>query len=135
MLVKGLDHLNLTVHNLPQIVKWYKNVFGFTVVEEGIVNGKPSSIIQCGEAMLCLYENEDVEAGKNGSTLNHFGVRISNREQWEETIEREDIIVLYDGPVRWPHSTAWYIHDPMGHEIKWYCGTMIVYNFNPLTAE
>lgn len=118
MLVSGLDHLNLNVQNVAKTVEWYKNVFGFYLVEQGIANGKPWNIIRCGNAMLCLFENEDVKLRENASTLNHFGLRITSREKWEKTIERENIVILYGGPVRWPHSTAWYIQDPMGHEIE-----------------
>jgi hypothetical protein len=56
------------------------------------------------------------ESGLHG--INHFGLRITDEKAWQRTLAAENIEVLYDGPVRWPHSTSWYILDPTGWEIE-----------------
>ncbi len=73
--------------------------------------------------MLCIYEHPDYgDVSKSGTGgrhgINHFGLRISDRKAWEETVEREKITVMYDGEVHWPHSSSWYITDPTGYEIE-----------------
>ncbi|MCZ7585733.1 MAG: hypothetical protein M5R36_21735 [Deltaproteobacteria bacterium] len=45
-------------------------------------------------------------------------MRVTDRAALEQALEREGVEVLYGGPVRWPHSWAWYINDPTGHEIE-----------------
>lgn len=125
MSVTQLDHLNLSVSNFKETVEWYQKVFGFILVEKGIQDDKPWGIIQKESALLCIYEQQDLvlldrfeSAEKSIHYLAHFGLRIDNQQVWEETIKREKIDVMYDGPIRWPKSIAWYIKDPTGWEIE-----------------
>jgi hypothetical protein len=53
--------------------------------------------------------------------INHFGLRITDRAAFEATVERERLEFSYPSPVRWPHSTAWYVLDPTGYEIEVAC--------------
>ncbi len=125
MRIKNIDHLNLTVADFDATVTWYNRVFGFELVEEDVQDGTRWGVIRQGDAMLCIYQFADCrledrfamrKRGLHG--INHFGLRITDRDDWEKTIGRENIEVLYDGPIRWPHSTSWYIKDPTGHEIE-----------------
>ena len=57
--------------------------------------------------MLCIYEHPDYgEVSKSGTGgrhgINHFGLRITDRKAWEETVEREKLEVHYGGEVDWP---------------------------------
>ena len=65
-----------------------------------------------------MFEDPDAQRARGVHGLNHFGLRITDRAGWEKTMEREGIEPEYGGPVRWPHSTAWYIQDPTGYEIE-----------------
>lgn len=125
MRLKNIDHLNLTVASFDETVAWYNRVFGFTLVEEAMQDGTRWGVIRNGEVMLCIYEYADCryedrfEMRRRGlHGINHFGLRITDRTAWEETITRENLTVLYDGPVVWPHSTSWYVQDPTGWEIE-----------------
>jgi catechol 2,3-dioxygenase-like lactoylglutathione lyase family enzyme len=125
MQVKHLDHLNLSVDDLSASISWYGRVFGFQPVEEGVYQGEPWVILKSGDALLCLYEDPSREA-PGGAALrargihgvNHFGFRITDREAFEDVLEREDVPVNYGGVVEWPHSLAWYVNDPSGYEIE-----------------
>ncbi len=125
MKVMQLDHLNLSVDDLQQSIDWYGRVFGFEVVERGTMPAGPWCVIKSGTAMLCIYQHperehfdgDELEARKVHG-FNHFGLRIDDAAAWKDTVKREDIEVLYDGPVSWPHSTAWYVRDPTGYEIE-----------------
>lgn len=125
MHLKNIDHLNLTVANFEETVAWYGRIFGFELVEEGMQDETRWGVIRQGEVMLCIYQFEDGrfedrfalrEMGLHG--INHFGLRITDRKAWEGTITREDLKVLYGGPIRWAHSTSWYVTDPTGWEIE-----------------
>ncbi len=124
-MIKQLDHLNITVRDFRESVDWYRRVFDFELVEEGLQDGSPWGVIRSGEAMFCIYEHRDIEMldrhamrarGLHG--LNHIGLRITDREEWLARADREGVEILYDGSVRWPHSTSWYIQDPTGWEIE-----------------
>ena len=125
MTIKHLDHLNLTVRNLQESIDWYGRIFGFAVAERGMKQGRPWAILRGGEALLCLYEDpargapdyEQIPSGKVHG-LSHFGLRITDRAELERTLSREQVVFSYPSPVRWPHSTAWYLEDPTGYEIE-----------------
>jgi catechol-2,3-dioxygenase len=125
MLVSKLDHINLSVHCFDETVNWYNKIFGFNLVEEGIENGVKWGVIRSNDAMLCIYEvNELVQLDrfemkdKGLHYLAHFGLRITNKQSWEEIIKKEKLGILYNGVIKWPHSLAWYIKDPTGWEIE-----------------
>jgi len=128
MTVKHLDHLNMSVRNVEETADWYGRVFGFAVVERGTYKDAPWGILRSGEAMLCVYQDPDREAldgdelrAKRLHGVNHFGLRISDRAAFEAVIARERLEFSYPSPVRWPHSTAWYVLDPTGYEIEVAC--------------
>ena len=126
MTVKQLDHLNMSVRDVEESAAWYGRVFGFEVVEkETDAQGRPWGVLRAGDALLCVYEKPELEfedsdqrQGRGVHGVNHFGLRIADREEWEATMRREGIVPGYGGPVRWPHSTAWYVQDPTGYEIE-----------------
>ncbi len=126
MQVKHLDHLNLSVQDFENTVAWYGRVLGFALVEEGVQEGVRWGVIRAGEAMLCIYEHpelhaEDADTQREQHGLHgiaHFGLRITDRAAWEDTVAREGLPVRFGGPIEWPHSTAWYINDPTGYEIE-----------------
>jgi catechol 2,3-dioxygenase-like lactoylglutathione lyase family enzyme len=125
MQVKHLDHLNLSVKDFDETKSWYARVFGFETVEECVQDGKRWGNQQAGEALLCVYEDparafldgDQLEA-KELHGVNHFSLRIRDREEWEQTIRRENVPVQYGGAYRYPHSTSWYVNDPTGYEIE-----------------
>ena len=129
MNVQHLDHLNMTVADFDQTVEWYGRVFGFHPVEEDVdEEGVRWGVIRAGAAMLCIYEHPELRhedrfamAGQGYHTVSHFGLRMSDRRAWEETVAREQVPLSYGGPVRWPRSTAWYVKDPTGYEIEVVC--------------
>ena len=127
-MIKHLDHLNMSVRSVDEQAAWYGRVFGFTVVERGERAGQPWAILRSGDAMLCIYEDPSREALDSDGLrerhihgLNHFGLRVTDRERWERILANEQLAFSYPSPVEWPHSTAWYVRDPSGYEIEVAC--------------
>ncbi len=125
MQVKQLDHINLSVDSLSTSVDWYARVFGFSVVERGVMDGSPWAILKAGEAMLALYEDgarthHDRFSLKDRRLhgLNHFALRVDDRAAWESRVLEQAIPVEYEGAVEWPHSVSWYLVDPTGYQIE-----------------
>lgn len=125
MQVKQLDHLNMTVRDFDETVAFYSRVFGFRLVEESVRNGVRWGVIRAGDAMLCIYEHPDKELldqdemrARGLQGINHFALRVTDKEAFEAVIARENLTLYYGGRIRWGHSDSWYIKDPTGYEIE-----------------
>lgn len=121
MKVKQLDHLNLTVRDFEETADWYARVFGFEIVEDKVdADGRRWGVLRSGDAMLCIYEHPELEFTRHDKThrINHFSLRIDDREAWESVLEREQLELQWGGETRWPHSVAWYVNDPTGWQIE-----------------
>ena len=116
MLVKHLDHLNLYVNDLAETERFYADLFGFERVEGGVQGSTPWAILKAGDAMLAVYEQPSLP--KNRPGMNHFALRITDREAWLAAVERTGTSIRYGGAIRWNHSTSWYLSDPSGYEIE-----------------
>jgi lactoylglutathione lyase len=119
-----LDHINLTVKNLQDSIEWYGKVFGFKLVESGTSPwGKKWGIVAFNDSMISMTENAgriaaDKDLGKSAHHIDHFGIRVSDLERWQKTIQDHQIKVNYGGEVNYPTSKSWYIFDPSGHSIE-----------------
>ncbi len=114
----GFDHLNLSVRDLGETAAWYRRVFGFERVEEGVWDGVPWAILRSGDSMLCAYEHPELgapDAKTRHHRIRHAGFRIRDRAAWEAVLAREGLEHEY---VPYPHSESWYVADPTGHEIE-----------------
>ncbi len=120
----SLDHLNFSVRSFAESALWYQNTFGFEKVEEGVEKDGPWGVLRAGDAMLCIYESPklaDLRTSPESEKFHyiyHFGIRIHDREKWEQTVERHKIHLYYGGAIRYPHSTSWYVKDPTGYMIE-----------------
>ena len=115
-----LDHVNFTVNNFNASVDWYKRVFHFDLVEEGVNKiGKKWGILRNGNNMLAISEYPDrkVNECENYHRMNHFGIRLVDTQEWEETLKREKVQIGY-GIITYPNSKSWYVLDPTGNEIE-----------------
>jgi catechol 2,3-dioxygenase-like lactoylglutathione lyase family enzyme len=119
-----LDHINLTVDNLDQSIEWYRSVFGFELVESGVTpRGLAWRIVAHNDSMICMTEYAGrLSANRNDQKsfhqMNHFGIRVSDKNKWQKKIQENKLELFYGGPIEYPNSMSWYIHDPSGHEIE-----------------
>jgi catechol 2,3-dioxygenase-like lactoylglutathione lyase family enzyme len=121
--VAALDHLNLSVRNFEETAAWYQRVFGFQVAERGLYEGLPWGVLKNGNSMLCVYESPDKKPPRGDETENshqisHFGLRIHDQDAWRKTLGEQKVPTYYGSPVRYPHSTSWYVTDPTGYMIE-----------------
>lgn len=119
-----LDHINLTVANLKDSIEWYGKIFGFELVESGISpKGVPWSIVALDDSMICMSEYPARTAADKAEDTSvhqiyHFGIRVSDQDKWQKTIQHHKLKLYYDSPLPYQYSKSWYIHDPSGHEIE-----------------
>ena len=115
-----IDHINFSIKNFDESVRWYQDIFNFELVEEGESEGIHWGILKNGENMLALseYPGKDLIRSNDIHKIYHFGIRLVDRMEWEETINKHMLKTFYGSPIDHPHSTSWYIQDPTGHEIE-----------------
>ncbi len=123
--VRHLDHINLTVRDLERSLIFYRDLFGFEVEEQGTrEDGVPWAIVRSAAAMLCLYELPDLPSGPAyperpvQQGMSHFALRIENGHAFARLLTDRRVPLLFGGPIRWPHSTSYYLADPTGHHIE-----------------
>jgi catechol 2,3-dioxygenase-like lactoylglutathione lyase family enzyme len=119
-----LDHMNLTVRNLDESIKWYQNLFGFEYKEGDLKHPtEPWAIVSVDDMAMCMYEDKSLvnvnEVSKtHHHRVNHFGIRVSDQVAWEQKVKENNVKVLYGGAYKYPNSLSWYLLDPSGHEIE-----------------
>ena len=118
-----LDHINLSVSSAQQSVQWYREIFGFEKVEEGLNSeGKPWVIIANNDSMLCMSEmKRSPRTGEGDSKQHqvfHFGFRIKDLDAWEQKLKQHQLKLYYGGVNEYPHSKSWYVKDPDGYTIE-----------------
>jgi lactoylglutathione lyase len=117
--ITGVDHLNLNVKSLSESQKYYSELFGFELREEGTSasSGAPYVILGLkNKIYLCLYENES--ADKETRFLNHLGFHVENFDEVLKELEARNLPYLYGGHVQYQNSRSVYTEDPNGIEIE-----------------
>ena len=112
---KQIDHVNMSVKNLAESVRFYNRLFGFEVLKEQ--PHKNSMIIGNKTVKLCLYE-EPVHYTKNRGAINHFGLNVENFDEILKVCKSMNVTVRYGGIRQWEKSRSLYIEDPNGYEIE-----------------
>ncbi len=119
-----IDHINLTAENLKNSIEWYKQIFGFALVESGTTpQGIKWGIVAFNDFMICITEYSgrvaaDKLEDKSAHQIYHFGIRVSDIEHWQKTVKDNKLKLYYGGQIEYPSSKSWYVHDPSGHEIE-----------------
>jgi len=118
-----LDHVNITVNQLDESIKWYQELFGFEKVESGITQqGKRWAIVACNDSMIAMTEYPEKQPAnqkfQSEQRIFHFGIRVENADAWRAKIKAHNLKLYYGGEIDYPSSRSWYIHDPSGHEIE-----------------
>ncbi len=114
MKILGLDHLNLSINDLDKSLKFYKNLFGFELKEEGISGGQRWAILGISDTlMLALYESKEKHTYAG---FNHFGLVVDHLEEFLLKANKENVKV--ELLIDYPKSKSAYIKDPDGIEIE-----------------
>lgn len=117
--IKQIDHINMRVKDLNESIDFYSRLFGFEMKEDRRKEHEPWAIIGLSNvAYLCLYEHPGKEIPREGLTINHFGLVLTDFDEALAKLEEHGVPILYGGPVDWPKSRSIYIKDPNGHEIE-----------------
>ena len=117
--VSRLGHIGIHVTDVEKSIEFYRKNFGFEMKEDETKSDEPWAIIGLPKvAYLCMYEHPGKTKPDDGLTINHFGLALTDFDAATAELKKNDVEILYGGPVQWPHSRSLYIKDPSGHEIE-----------------
>lgn len=113
--ITGMDHLNINTNNLENTKKFYQDLFGFKVFEEGKNGDHPYAIIG-KEKIVYLAVYEDPNFNFKKEDLSHIGFHIENFDDVKLALEKNNIQIDLDWDYKYSNSI--YITDPSGYEIE-----------------
>ena len=68
IVIESINHLGLTVGNLENSIKFYKELFDFEVVE----SNAGQAFLKEGDIILCLHEEDNYKSQTTESTDYYF---------------------------------------------------------------
>ena len=113
IIIESINHMGITVSNLENAIKFYKDLFDFEVVE----NNSKQAIIKEGEIILCLYEAEDYKNQKNSKNRVSFSVDEDDFEDAVEELNQRGIPIV-QGPENIRDGQSVVFLDPDGNQIE-----------------
>ncbi len=131
MRVEELGHVVLYVRDLERSVRFYRDVLGWPVVEDGrhLEHPLPIAVFR-GSAERTHHELLLIDVGPDAAALPagrrvglyHFGVKIGSHDddlrEALERLERHDVALLGATDHTMTHSL--YVSDPDGNEVELY---------------
>ncbi|WP_214323823.1 VOC family protein [Nonomuraea sediminis] len=119
----GVHHLKLPVADLQRSLEWYRSRFGYQIdlefVEQGVLKGYALAH-PAGGPMLSLRLDPDRAAAAAG--FDYFSIGVPDKQAIEELAAR--LTGLGDTHAGVHRATiGWilpYLHDPDGHEVRFY---------------
>lgn len=121
----AFSHMGLFVRDLPRMRDFYTRLLGYTVTDEGVLNGKAITFLsqdprEHHQIVLCEGRPDDATF----TVVNQISLRAESlgalRELYVE-LEREGAPEL----VAITHGVAWslYLRDPEGHRVELFVDT------------
>lgn len=113
IIIESINHMGITVSNLENSIKFYKDLFDFEVVE----NNSKQAIIKEGEIILCLYEAEDYKIQKNSKNRISFSV---DEDDFDDAVDElgQRGIPIAQGPENIRDGQSVVFLDPDGNQIE-----------------
>jgi catechol 2,3-dioxygenase-like lactoylglutathione lyase family enzyme len=115
-----IEHVNLTVSDLPRSIDFYRDLFGFEVRWQGTTsNGAPAAHVGDERSYVALFQ------GKNGSRgdtdyervgFNHFGLVVDDLAAAKRRLQQLGIEPSMEAD--YEPGRRLYFHDPDGIEVE-----------------
>jgi metallothiol transferase len=93
IVIESINYLGLTVSNLENAIKFYKELFDFEVIE----NSSNQAIIREGDIFLSLYEVENYKNQENSKNRISFILDEDDFEDAVDELKAKNIPIIF-GP-------------------------------------
>ena len=105
--------MGITVSNLENSIKFYKELFDFEVVE----NNSSKAIIKEGDILITLFEEDDYKNQKNCRNCISFAVDEDDFEDAVDELHGKEIPIV-QGPENIRDGQSVVFEDPDGNQIE-----------------
>ncbi|HEY1407025.1 MAG TPA: VOC family protein [Spirochaetota bacterium] len=112
IVIENIDHVCLAVNDIEKSIEFYRDFFGFDVVEH--MSGSPDALLQVGDIRLKLTSDD---GGKNKS--NGYVAFYVDEEDFEDALEEieENNLTVVSGPDDYRAGKSIIIQDLSGNRI------------------
>ena len=113
IVIESISHLGLTVSNLENSIKFYRDLFDFEVIE----NNSSQALIKEGEIIISLNEAEKFKIQENLKNRVSF---IVDEDDFEDAVDElnEKKIPIVSGPENIRKGQSVVFLDPDGNQIE-----------------
>ncbi len=113
IIIESINNVGITVSNLENSIKFYKDLFDFEVVE----NNSKQALIKEGDIILCLFEAGDYKNQKNSKNRISFSVDEDDFDDAVKELGQRGIPVV-QGPENIRDGQSVVFLDPDGNQIE-----------------
>jgi catechol 2,3-dioxygenase-like lactoylglutathione lyase family enzyme len=113
IVIESISHLGLTVSNLENSIKFYRDLFDFEVIE----NNSNQALIKEGEIIISLNEAEKYKTQENSKNRVSF---IVDEDDFEDAVDELNAkkIPIVSGPENIRKGQSVVFLDPDGNQIE-----------------
>jgi catechol 2,3-dioxygenase-like lactoylglutathione lyase family enzyme len=113
IVIESISHLGLTVSNLENSIKFYRDLFDFEVIE----NNSNQALIKEGEIIISLNEAEKYKTQESSKNRVSF---IVDEDDFEDAVDElnEKKIPIVSGPENIRKGQSVVFLDPDGNQIE-----------------
>lgn len=111
------DHMNRYVSSVDNMISFYTDALGFTLLDRGVkANGKPYAILQGAGFELFISEKDDF-AADTAPNFRHIGFGVDNADKLLEDLKAKGYMPQDARIIVKAYSRQFYMKDPDGFEI------------------
>lgn len=113
IVIESINHLGLTVSNLENSIKFYKELFDFEVVE----NNANQAIIREGDIHISLFQEENYKSQEYTKNRISFYIDEDDFEDAVDELKEKGIPIIY-GPENIRKGQSVVFLDPDSNQIE-----------------
>ncbi len=115
IVIESINHVGITVSDLEESVKFYKELFDFDVVEN--ISNSGQAFLKMGDILISLVEVEGYRNGDDSKSCISFFVDEEDFEDAIDELNEAGIEIVY-GPENIRNGQKAVFVDPDGNQIE-----------------
>jgi catechol 2,3-dioxygenase-like lactoylglutathione lyase family enzyme len=115
IVIESINHIGVTVSNLEESIKFYKELFDFDMIDK--VSGPGLAFMRVADITIGLYESQGYKSSDNSKSRISFYVDEEDFEDAVDEIQERDLEIVF-GPENIRKGKTVVFLDPDGNQIE-----------------